>query len=240
MGLVTANLRNQVRTEAGEPSITDCTPATLDDKIRYAARRVARRLRTKNPTTDATKLLTITTVAGQQSYELTALPLGADIVEIHYGPALPFAGAALFPGTSVHIDARPVIDSQGYGGSPYRRADRIIDNISRRRAEEEWRTDFLDGKVWLDPIPDAAGSFTVVYREAPKVDVEDVPDDAERAVVYFAAADVLRYLANRYRGVTTPIRGATSQLFDRTTQFEESARLLDAQAEQECAEILAD
>jgi hypothetical protein len=240
MSLALANLRNQVRTEAGEPSVTDLTDRTLDDKIRHALRRTLRRLRYASPQTDATKLLAFSTEAGVQSYALADLPDGAEIVEVHYGPALPYAGAVMYPGGSIHVDDRATTDAYTPGAQAYRRADRIIDTIAARRAEEEYRHDYLDGKLWLDPVPTGVVTVHVVYREAPRSDETSVPDEAERAVVLFAASDVLRYLANRYRGVTTPVRGATSQLFDRTASFEESARLLEEQAERECAEILAD
>ena len=240
MSLSVTTIKNLVRKEAGSPALSDADEELVGSKVRFASGRVMVRLRTLQPATDRTKLLEVATTAGQQSYELTALPPGASIVEVHYGPALPNSGARLFPGGSAFVDARPFSDARSPGAVPYRRADRLIDQISRQQCEREYRWDFLAGKVYLDPIPTSDGAFFVVYRETPAEELTEVPDAAERAVVLFGAADLLRFLATRYRGVSVPTRGAASELFDKSTQYEESAVKLEAQAEQECLEILAD
>lgn len=208
-------LRNLIRLECGNVGPDDLPDSVIESKIRMTSQRVTGTISSKS---SDTKLGSIPTVAGQQAYPI---PEGQEVDEVFW------TGVTETFRPDVGIVGQVPQNAQGEGYGAYWRSDYLMQEIRANQIDFQYGWEILDGKIWLDPIPSASGLLIFyTFFEISSVS-EELPFKYERSLLLGASADVFRFLANRFRNRSIPLRNAGIQEFNKTTEFEEKAKIYD-------------
>lgn len=188
MAIVLATLRDKIRVNVGGPTTRELTDATIEASIGDATKAVYAKTGDR-----LAKLGTITTVAGTQSYVPAATDFG-QIINVYWN------GQFLAELPTFDSDI-PLQEVQLPEGDVNFRSLSLIEDMKRKELREistyGYRWEFIEGKVYLVPMPETSG-LKVKYLYAPKSsDVTQLPDSAEELVEDHATANVARILAMR-------------------------------------------
>lgn len=194
--LVLATVRSALYRELGEPAadLPNVSGGVLEEKVRYAAKTISRQMGRSSASSEEAKLGTLTLVANQQTY---TIPDDRDLVEVFWSPPVT-EGLTSEPTTLVFPNIPT--SSLGVGESGfYWESDRTIDRIRKRQVESTYQWTVIDGLLYLYPVPTAAGTLRYTYTNEIG-DVTSLTVAHETAVLYIAAAECCRVMANRLRG----------------------------------------
>lgn len=219
----------RVRRYVGQPDERELPSPELVELLRGAVRRVQRSIGTE---AGDSLLAEIPTVAGQQTY---TVPTDRRVLEVFWGPsfgdAQPLSGAPSNPFPEI-----PMRPGSTIVGS-YWRSDQVIDEIRADQIARQWRAEVMDGRIWLDPIPDEDG-LKIMYNYVPIGGaVRELTEEHSRALMFAAAADVQRFLANQRRGRLTPITREGLQSSNSVEDLERSADKNDDRFREAVAEL---
>lgn len=201
--LVLATVRTSLYRELGEPAadLPNVSGGVLEEKVRYAARLVSRRLGQSQVGSEEARLGTFTLVANQQTY---TIPDNRTIIEVFWAPPVT-EGLTVEPTTLVF----PNIPTSSLGASEggyFWESDRTIERIRKRQIESTYRWDVIDGLLYLYPVPTAAGTLRYLYSDEVG-DITSLTVAHEAAVLFLAAAECSRVMANRLRGRGNMVTG---------------------------------
>ena len=234
--IVLQDVRQAIWEECGKPSEADLPnipDGIIDRKIDYATRKVLRGIAASGATGAEEQLDSITCVDGQQSY---AIPDNREIDEIFWSPASSSANYSV-PGPFSQEFAN--IPDSGVGvDAAYWRSDELIDEMKRAQLDNaHYYAELLDGLIWVYPAPTSATQKIWYTYHLSTAEVTTLSIDYERAVVLFATAECLRYLANRYRGRSVPSRDEGFARAEKSAELEAAAEKYEERFNREMGEI---
>lgn len=220
-------LKSSVRTEIGEPTASEINDSTILDKIKDAVQSV---LRAIGAASEETALGSIQCVANQQAYDI---PTDRQVSEVFWGPdfgepdSLGYIRANEFAGIPETFD---------FGPGSYWRSDQLISELKARQIASAFFSEILNGKIYVYPTPTSdSQSIYYTYRLLTR-SADSMSIKYRRAVLYGAAADCLRVLANKRRGTLV---GVTSEGLARSEKANEAAQMAEMYDQKFQAEILS-
>lgn len=227
--LTIGSLLTSVRTETGSPTPSELSDATITEKLKDTTQRVYASV----GSSDQDMVLgSITCVADQQSYDI---PSDHKIVEIFWGPdfgepdSLGYVRGNEFGGIPESID---------YGGGSYWNSDAVINELKTRQIALGWHAEIMAGKIWCFPIPASSDQKIYYLYTLSNQSADSLPSRYRRAVVYGAAADCLRILANARRGRLVGLTNEGLGRSEKSNELFSAAERYDAMFETEVSRIL--